>query len=219
MMKSMSDELRAAIAARGITEVVHFTTNKGLTGILYSKALKSRKRLDRDEELKYIFGANAALRKDDAWLDYVNLSISEVNARFFDICAGKWHVGKDLWWCVLAFAPEILCHKGVVFTTTNNIYTGVSRAEGLDGFEATFAPRVIRWSTNIAVRGAATSENLTTCEQAEILYPGFVDTEYLKRIYVSSGEDSDEVYGLFAAMNHPKVEVVIDAQKLRGKRR
>jgi hypothetical protein len=70
------------IQARQITEVVHFTTHRGLLGALHSRAVKSRMRLPAEVDLKYIYTPNAEYRKDKAWLDYVNLSISRINCEF-----------------------------------------------------------------------------------------------------------------------------------------
>lgn len=197
---------------RGIREVVHFTTNRGLLGVLYTGLLKSRVRLADDERLEHILKLNSGSRKDTAWLDYVNLSVSRINTWFFS-CSGRWHEDDDICWFVLAFAPEVLNHEGVFFTTTNNIYTGVQRQVGESGFNALFAPSITRWSGNVVVRPALHPAHLTTCEQAEVLYPEGVSTEWLRRIYVSSEDHADEVYAQIGAVGHRPVEVVVDASK------
>src|SRR4051812_42151281 len=112
------------IKSRGITEVVHFTHHQGLLGILHSGTVKARKELPGDIQLQYIYKPNAIYRKDKVWLGHVNLSISTINRSYFSSSC-RWHRASDLWWCVLGFDPIILTHDGVVFTTTNNIYTGV----------------------------------------------------------------------------------------------
>lgn len=193
----------------GVEEILHFTTNKGVLGILDARALKARARLNVDERLEYIFQPNAANRdKDAAWLDYVNLSVSRINNQFFG-ASGNWHRDKNLWWCVLSFDPAILGHAGVHFTTTNNIYTGVRRGQGEEAFVNMFAPRVIRWTNNYADRSAATLPSHTTCVQAEVLYPGQVSTEFLKRIYVLDEQSADELAAQFHVLRHPEVPIEI----------
>jgi hypothetical protein len=64
----------------------------------------------------------------------VNLSISRINARLFNISAKNWHRALDGWWAVLSFDPLILTHDGVVFATTNNAYPGVIRRPRLSIF-------------------------------------------------------------------------------------
>jgi hypothetical protein len=197
------------VTRRGITEILHFTTNLGLVGILDSRFLKSRQRLEKDQRLEYIFSPNAAFRKDADWLDYVNLSISRLNSRFFSISKNNWHRQRDIWWCVLSFNPIILTHEGVYFTTTNNIYTAVRQRPGSEGLEAMFADAVVRWAGNSVVRSATTPAPFPTCEQAEVLYPGEVSTDFLQEIYVSCEEDADQVFGQIRALGHPEVQVNI----------
>ena len=49
---------------RGISEILHFTTNRGLLGTLVSKKLLSRYRLTDDKLLQHILYPNAAIRPE-----------------------------------------------------------------------------------------------------------------------------------------------------------
>jgi hypothetical protein len=202
------------VRARGITEVVHFTTHQGLLGILHSGFVKPRKDLPDDVELEHIYLPNSVYRKDIPWLGYVNLSISRINLHFFGHSC-RWHRESDLWWCILAFDPQILSRAGVVFTTTNNIYTGVVRGENGPGLEALFAPRIVRWSRNVQVRSALTEPNQTTCEQAEVLYPGNLSIKHLNRIYVENEQDEDEVYAQLSLVRRTKIDVKIAPSRFK----
>lgn len=196
--------------SRGIESIVHFTTNRGSLGVFASRALKSRQRLNADEQLKHIFQPNAIKRnKDVAWLDYVNLSISRINTAFFSTCQGSWHRERDFFWCILDFRPEIMTHANVWFTTTNNIYTEVDRALGLPGLQKAFQPVTHRYQSYFARRPDDYPLNLPTCNQAEVLYPGELSTEHLQRIYVRCENDTDELAGQMAATGHPSVEVAV----------
>ncbi|MBX8577767.1 DarT ssDNA thymidine ADP-ribosyltransferase family protein [Pseudomonas cichorii] len=202
---------------RGIESILHFTTNRGSLGVFASKALKSRQRLNADQQLKHIFQPNARFRnKDVAWLDYANLSISQINTDFFRTCAGNWHKEKDFFWCVLDFSPDIMLHDNVWFTTTNNIYTGVQRARGMAGLEAVFQPTTHQYQNYYAHRSDDHSLNSPTCYQAEILYPGELSTDHLQRIYVRCDNDTDELAGQMAATGHPPVEVVVMPELFEG---
>jgi hypothetical protein len=200
------------IERREITEVLHFTTHRGLLGALYSGAVKSRKRLPAEVDLQYIYQPNANFRKDHAWLDYVNLSISRINNEFFRTSC-RWHRAEDLWWCIMSFDPVTMTHDGVYFATTNNMYTGVSRGKGPVSLESLFAQRVIRWSGNIAVRGSDLPNDSTTCVQAEMLYPGEISMKYLRRIYVVRAEDMDEVHAQLAMTGFQAVDVLVMPEK------
>ena len=191
-------EVVAAARERGITQVVHFTTVSGLTGVLASKAVKSRARLPTDKYLEHVYQPNSAIRKDRAWLDYVNLSISRINDWMFDSSA-SWHVLEDNPWVVLAFDPELLGDPGVVFATTNNIYPACRRHEGLDGLEAIFAPTVKGWYGTVHDR-AGKQLDWPTDRQAEVLYPGEVPCRYLRRIDVQQADVIDTVCGALGVL-------------------
>jgi hypothetical protein len=205
--------IAAAIAQRNIEEVVHFTTSHGCLGTLYTKLLQSRQRLGNDPMVEYLFKANAALRKDVAYLDYVNLSLCHINTQFYDISSASWHREEPIFWCILAFDPAIITHEGVMFTTTNNMYTSVRRLEGVDGLTALYADRVERWTSNIVPRHPALLDCFPTCPQAEVLYPQAVSTEYLQRIYVNTLQDQSEVIGFVKATFHRDIEVLVEPDK------
>lgn len=182
------------IADRRIEEVLHFTTNRGLTGILASSAVMPRKRLPEDKRLEYILTYNCPDRSRDVrWHDYVNLSVTEVNLHLFGISKGKWHSGTENWWCIVCFSPVVLEHSGVYFTTTNNIYTGVRRADGPTGLENMFADRVSRWQGNVVSREPSSPANQPTCNQAEVLYPGDLSLQYLEHVYVENEDNAASV--------------------------
>jgi hypothetical protein len=189
------------IESRCIQEVLHFTTHLGLIGILDSKYVLSRQRLPEDKRLEYILKLNANRRLDTAWLDYVNL---------YDIASEKWH--PQVRWRILSFDPIILTHEGVYFTTTNNIYPRVIRGRHGQGLDALFAPRVISRYNSVITRDPTTPDCCPTCVQAEVLYPQKLSTDYLRKIYVITGEEQDDVYGQISALHHREVEVEINPE-------
>jgi hypothetical protein len=215
--------LAEEIERRGITEILHFTTNPGIVGTLAMGALLSRHRLPQEKYLSHVLHVNSATRpeeseyfdKDQHWLDFVNLSISEINRRFFEVSI-RWHKDADIWWGILAFDPEVMTHVGVVLTTTNNAYEPFCvRREGLDGLNLLFKPQVQRKSGWYANR-AARALNLPTCEQAEVLYPAAVSTAHLRRIYVMKDDHHDQARGWLREFGLPHVEVVINPAKFIG---
>lgn len=205
------------IAARGIEEVLHFTTNRGLLGVLHSRAILSKTRLGKEQQLEYIFKSNTAFRKDVAWLDYVNLSISSINSAFFDVSANRWHKDEDIWWCILSLSPGILSHPGVYFTTTNNMYTSVEQTVGEAGLNNMFSPRIVQWNTSIVIRPTTLPSRFPTCEQAEVLYPQMVSTEFLKSVYVRSETDADEISGQLALTSHRDIDLIVDPLKFESR--
>ena len=197
--------IAGTIQQRGISEVLHFTTNRGIIGLLAQGALLSRHLLPQEKYLQQVLHVNAASRpeswcdfdKSQNWLDYVNLSISEINRRYFEF-SSKWHKDSDVWWGILAFDPTIMTHDGVFFATTNNAYEPLCiREPGNTGLRRLFQDVVQRksgWTVSRQGRAA----HLPTCEQAEVLYPQRVSVESLRRVYVQEGEHQDQVRGWLA---------------------
>ncbi len=198
------------VATREIEEVLHFTTNSGLTGILATGAVKARQSLPKDQYLEHIYKPNCPDRsRDTDWHGYVNLSVSRINTGLFDISSDRWHADIDGWWCILAFSAEILAHEGVYFTTTNNIYTGIRRAKGPEGLEAMFTPRIVQWPGRIVTRAVDLPACCPTCPQAEVLYPGDLALDHLKRIHVRDVEHADAVAGICGGIPCEPVECVV----------
>lgn len=194
-------EVTAYLAERGVTEILHFTTNPGLIGILATGAVLSRDRLSAEKYIEFVYTPNCADRLKDAdWTDYVNLSISRVNNHMLG-SSMNWHAVDGLWWTVLAFDPSIAADPDVVFTTTNNTYPTVRRAAGVTGLAAMYAEHV-PWGyyDSVKHRWRGMPTQYTTDPQAEVLYPGRVGLDRLTSVYVHDEEHIDEVKALLATL-------------------
>ncbi|QBX36298.1 DUF4433 domain-containing protein [Brevundimonas sp. S30B] len=210
------------IRNRSITEVLHFTTQRGLVGMLAEGEVLSRRLLPANKYLENVAFANAKFRPEESvhfdkskdWLDYINLSISEINRSFFDI-SKRWHKDEDVWWVILSFDAIILEHEGVFFGTTNNKYDGCERGAGPTGLAKLFA-KIIHREGNWWARRAGRADHLTTCQQAEVLYPSRLSLASLRRIYVSEDEQSDMVKSMLRMLDRTDVEVVIRPKKFEG---
>lgn len=193
------------IVNRNIEEILHFTTNKGITGILATNALKSRISLPKETHLEYIYQYNCEDRsRDKPFWDYVNLSITTVNRHLFGISAGKWHSEEEGWWCILSFDPIICTHNDVLFTSTNNMYSGVVRNGGALGLESLFQKNIIRWNGNRITRDKNALDAQPTCEQAELLYPSHVSLDYLRTIYVANDDDASALESIVNILKFKK---------------
>jgi hypothetical protein len=189
---------------RGVTELLHFTTSNGLIGILHKGTVLSRGLLEIDDYLENIKILNSPDRsRDIAWVNWVNLSVSQVNSAFLGHSKG-WHVDDDIWWACLSFDVSLLDHDDVYFCTGNNAYTATTRGQGVDGFEALFAPRVV-WGMYNTPKYRPTDHppHLPTDEQAEVLYPGGIDLSYLRAVYVPEPDHLDEVAGIVEVTGTP----------------
>lgn len=219
--------IEGEIKERGILEVLHFTTNRGATGVFHNRFLMARPRLNADQYLRHVLQLNWENRpeedeffdKSENWINFVNLSISEINARLFRLSRDR-HTAAGLWWCILSFDPEIMTHNGVWFATTNNGYDACIRGNGQVGLQSLFAQRVQRkvnglygpWNASRVGR----SSELPTCEQAEVLYPDQLSLEYLRKIYVVENEHHDMIAGLLVDFGYENVDVLVQPDKFRG---
>ena len=210
------------LGERNITEFLHFTTNRGVVGTLAKRALLSREQLPKEAFLEHVLHLNANYRaeaqpyfdKKERWLDFVNLSVSAVNSRFFATSRG-WHHSADVWWAILSFDPVIATHQGVRFATTNNAYEHCLRGSGAEGFNELFK-QAVRCKGTWSIQRGSRADALPTCEQAELLYPTSLSANFLRRIYVRSEEDQDVVVAWLEEFETPDVSVVIEPKKFDG---
>jgi hypothetical protein len=192
--------------ARGVTQVVHYTSQRGIMGSLRKGSVLSRERVANDPDLAYIF-EGVWDRKDPDWIDYISLSISRTNLDLFRR-SRKNH--PDWWWGVLSFDPAVLDHEGVWFTTTNNIYPPCLRGQGREGFDAMFAERVpFGYYGSEHWRRSDHPGELTTDPAAEVLYRGALSLEHLRTIYVPAKEQRRMVHAWCETFecDEPPVEV------------
>lgn len=192
---------------RGVTEILHFTTDKGVLGSLRKQCLLPRSQVSDDPDLAFIFNAVWPVKLPE-WIDYISLSVSRINRELFDRAE---HNLPGRWWAVMSFGIGILDTPGVVFTTTNNAYDDVCRrGEGVAGFEDMFAERV-PWGYygTTQYRRPDCPANQPTHRQAEVLYPGQLDLDHLQCVYVRSSEQRRMVRAWCSAFDRapPAVEI------------
>jgi hypothetical protein len=191
---------------RGVTEIVHFTTDKGVLGSLRKEHLLSRARVSDDPDLAFIFNAVWPVKLPE-WVDYISLSVTSINRELFNR-AERNLPGR--WWAVMSFEIEILDDPGVVFTTTNNAYDDVCRRqEGVDGFADMFSERV-PWGYYGSVQHRATClPAQPTHRQAEVLYPGEISLEHLQSVYVRDSEQRRMIRAWCSAFDREPPEIEI----------
>lgn len=195
------------VASRGILEVLHFTTQSGLTGILFERSLKCRNLLPETASLEFIRKYNTHKIFDPEWKGYVNLSLTRINRALFGYSQG-WHPEDD--WRILAFDPVVLTHEGVQFVTTNNAYgQHLFRGPGPESLERLFADTVAGIYGKPIPRTPNLPANWTTDRQAEVLYPRELSTKHLLKIYVRNQEDEDSVAGLLGSLGQTAIPLLV----------
>jgi ssDNA thymidine ADP-ribosyltransferase, DarT len=194
--------------ARGVTEILHYTSNRGLMGCVMKGAVLSRERVEADPDVAFIF-EGIWERKDHAWLDYISLSVARINLDLFHRSRENF---PDRWWAVLSFSPDILDHEDIWFTTTNNVYEECcKRGQGLAGFEAMYASTV-EWGYygSRRLRTPAYDDAWPTDRAAEVLYPRSIPLEHLQAVYVPQQEHRRMVDAWTESFDKPELDVTID---------
>jgi hypothetical protein len=193
-----------AAFARGVEELLHYTTQKGVHGTVAAAAILSRARLDDDEYLEHI-RKGVWPRKDHAWIDHISLSVTSINSLLWN--QSRWH-HPDMWWAVFSVSPRILDDDGVWFTTTNNIFPSVCRGQGVAGFEAMFADPVVG-RNGVRLTRAGLPRSQPTDRAAEVLYPARIPTDNVERVYVAEAEHRRYVLAWCDALEHRELCVEI----------
>lgn len=208
--------IQEIITNRNIHELLHFTTSKGLLGILSTGKLLPRSLLLEEEYLEFILQTNTAYRSDPRWVSFVSLSISKINHIFYD-ASKKFANNKGLSWAIVSISPEVLLHEGVYFSTTNNIYPSCERGMGAMAFEKLFSPKIYGRYNKLISRTDNHHSNWTTCPQAEVLYPGQILAQYIKSIYVQNEVELDTVHAQIAALGSAaEYNIIIAPEKFRN---
>lgn len=196
---------------RGIEEILHYTSDKGVLGTVIKDALLSRERVESDPDIAYIFRGVWEVKEPD-WADYISLSLSQVNIDLFKRARAK---HPDRWWAVMSFDVNLLDQVGVHFATTNNSYPVCRRNPGVDGFEALFGPR-IPWGRHgsVARRPSDCDPALPTHNAAEVLYPSEIPVHHLRTVYVESPQQSHMIKAWCDAYGKPHLPVEVDIKHL-----
>lgn len=203
----MSD-VAARARDRGVTDIKHYTSERGVMGSVMRGRVLSRERVEHDPELSFIF-EGVWERRDPGWTDHISLSVSRINVDLYQRSRSRF---PDYWWAVMAFGVDILEDPGVVFTTTNNVYDAVCRrAPGLGGFEDMFAERV-PWGYlgSVKTRPASCPDHLPTDRAAEVLFPGEIALDRLEALYVPGRQHKRLVDAWCEVYAHAELPVVID---------
>lgn len=192
---------------RGISQVLHYTSNKGMMGLICGGSLLSRQRVANDPELAFIFQSIWPI-KAPRWVDHISLSLSQINLDLFQRSCSNY---PQFWWAVLSFTPDILDDDDVWFTTTNNAYEDAcARGQGVEGFEAMFACRVpYGYYGSVAHRGPTRPDAHPTHRAAEVLYPGALNFEHLQAVYVLQAQHRRLISAWCSAYGHPALPVEI----------
>lgn len=198
-----------AAAARGITQLVHFTPLENIIGMLSLGALLPRRTLLEKAEVDQVTHLRDYLCLNDKMrLDYrtdcLNLSIQHPNSYLFSRFRSL-HTACDLW-VVLFLEPALLDIPGTVFTVGNAASSAVrshGTGEELAAFEALFAESVeTRFDRGPTSRRPGLAACYPTDIQAEVLLPHEVPLDEIVAFAVENEEHAARLKALFRVSNY-----------------
>ena len=160
--------IRVKALRRGITRLCHFTPSRNLVHIVTDpQGLLATQSLTADE--RAVFNPTD-LARFDGHRDHVCCSVQYPNAWYFRNARGKDAIFRD--WVVLLLEPRHLWAHGTKFCPRNAAAAGGRLvAEGLETFEAMFAPEVVGAYGKTYARGPSRLPSIPTDDQAEVLIP------------------------------------------------
>jgi hypothetical protein len=189
---------------RGVSKVLHFTTNLGIVGIINNGGIISRKALGTSEKANYIKLLNCPTWKTPDWEDHISLSIERINKGFWAKSVG-WHEKEPLFWVILEIDPSVLSHPGLSFSTTNSAYDTAIIEPGTAGLVKLYGHTVLdrNWNGHQykSQRHAGMPSAEPTSVQAEVLYPKSLPVSFIRWIHARTEEDANNLAGYTYALN------------------
>lgn len=180
-------DLQSALRARGIRRLCHFTPSRNLAHIVTgTQGILATKQLAAAE--RSVLNATD-LERYDGHTGHICCSIEYPNAWYFRKARQKELLFRD--WVVLLLSPDLMLLPDVKFCPRNaSAGRGVYLKEGLEGFEALFAPTVVGMSSRTYRRTAKRSKAMPTDEQAEVLVPDSIPLAAVLGIVVVNEEQA-----------------------------
>ena len=94
--------------------------------------------------------------------------------------------------------------------TTNNIYPKASRGNGDSGLEALFASPLD--NGKLVLTRSWQPDNITTCNQAEVLYPGPLSLDFLNKVHVKDESGAALISSQAAVCWNQKCEICVSPE-------
>ena len=158
--------ITTAIATRGITRLIHFTSAQNLPAILRDGRLRSAK--DLGENHVKIHAENDSIRLDGQ-PDKICCSIEYPNVYYLNMAKKRTANFPD--WVALLLDPECMTKPGVLFSPSNAAGASARLLSGLEGFDDCYSKQITT-NKKIWTRRSSHALNCPTDLQAEVLVPG-----------------------------------------------
>lgn len=204
---SDADAIAEFARERDIRRILHFTSFPSLLSIFRTGFVMSRSAMDEyadaHPDSRVDFHSNDAGRWDMR-LNCINMSIERANTKLLWVMQQRDENRGREPWCILEIDPVCMEKEGVYFATSNAASAYVRKhgtRSGVDGLKDLFADSITSGrqvdgglpETYVVSRDASAPLNRPTDGQAEVLVPGSITTELIKRIICRSQDDMSRV--------------------------
>lgn len=176
----------AALRARGVTRLLHFTPARNLPHILGDQRLRAVQELT--EDVRAVYAATDPHRLD-GHPDKISCSIEYPNAFYLDRVKHKESARNYPDWVFLVLDPLLAATPSALFCARNAAAAGGALLQpGTAGLQACYAPAVPGAYGRTYRRGPHHDPAAPTDAQAEVLVPGPIDLTSVRMIVGPTGE-------------------------------
>ncbi|MGY1608734.1 DarT ssDNA thymidine ADP-ribosyltransferase family protein [Geodermatophilus sp. SYSU D00700] len=179
-------DVAAALRARGVTRLLHFTPARNLPHILGDQRLRAVQELTSDVRAVY---AHTDPHRLDGHPDKISCSIEYPNAFYLGRVRDQGPALNYPDWVFLVLDPLVAATPGALFCARNAAAAGGRLLQpGSAGLAACYAPAVPGARGRTYRRGPRHDPAAPTDAQAEVLVPGPIDLTAVRMIVGPTGE-------------------------------
>jgi len=215
MFKSDRRAFETELSTRGITRLIHFTTEQNLPIIMEAGSVLSRSHLTEirhpDESILDAVVTNDQVRLDNR-PDYVNVSIEHPNIPLLNAYKRRNSL-SHVNWCLLALSPELIFHRDTLFAITNAASNRAKKA-GISGDISDF--RRLFSDTAKPNDSALNSNSKYPVDiQAEVLYQGSIPTGYIDEVIFETDEHQAKTVAALRLLGVPVPKNKVDPRMFK----
>jgi hypothetical protein len=196
-MATIDPHVAAALAARPLSRLTHFTPARNLSHIVENGALRSVKDLSADVRACY---TPTDRRRLDGQPDKVCCSLEYPNVFYFDHAKSGQEATNYPDWVCLILDKAVASYVGTQFCT-RNAAANVAKIPGVTGLEACYADAVTGQGRRIRERGPRHNPACPTDVQAEVLVPAPIPVSDVRGIVFPSEPAAQEEHGRLDRFN------------------
>lgn len=213
--------IKKIIKDREITELIHFTSTRGLEGIFKARHILSRFELENSnfvDDNEILFNSNDTFRMEGK--NYINLSVSKPNKSLFNRFKHRKESDPTIGWCILKINPHVLLDDNLkcFFSITNAANSAAKNDYGIksdvESFKKMFNDEVVVKNSygSKTYSRFGLNKNQTTDNQAEILVEGKIPFKYINAICFETEHEKIRTSNIWSYLNLDNSKFEVDGE-------